>query len=221
MIPRFHDVPGFWSWTPAHPGAPLRQIQQERQRILERAGDQPITDRGAGALGLDQPGILQDGQMPGDGGPAHVEQPGDIAGRHRPLAQRGDDLPAGGIGECLESVVHFGKILIWKNPNFKTQGRRDYKIHTESANPITNAWLAWRLHTPARLPMPANRPSAALAHISMDAQRTPAIDALRAAPCCASCCCTSRSTCRRSRACLAGYCPRRCSTSCSAAATTA
>ena len=34
--------------------------------------------------------------------------------------------------------------------------------------------------------MPANRPSAALAHISMDAQRTPAIDALRAAPCCAS-----------------------------------
>lgn len=27
--------------------------------------------------------------------------------------------------------------------------------------------------------MPANRPSAALAHISMDAQRTPAIDALR------------------------------------------
>ena len=211
--------PVSWSWTPAHPGARSRQIQQERQRILERAGDQPITDRGAGTLGLDQPGILQDGQMPGDGGPAHVEQPGDIAGRHRPRAQRGDDFPADGVGECLESVVHFGKILIWKNPNFKTHGHRDYKIHTESANPITNAWLAWGCtpHPTTHASQPSVGSLGAHQHGRAARRRSTPCGA---APCCASCCCTSRSTCRRSRACSPACCPRRCSTSCSAAVTT-
>src|SRR5690348_8137164 len=80
------------------------------ERVGEVVRDEAVIDILPPLLARDQSGILEHGEVLGDGGPGHFEARGDLARVQLGMGEVSENLPPGRGGERFEHLLH-GKYL--------------------------------------------------------------------------------------------------------------